>query len=277
MTSGDLVHRCPSHSICWPAPSAQLQASVGVERGRQNRTHLNHVKVHFWFFDYKFGWHKKKTPDKKIPNTAKSFSTELNSATAITRSQMLKLSWQNKKTQKNMCYKEEQNEELLKWLSSVIDKIWATMRARGTSSSLLMLFRLLRTRFSQLACVREHTHTHTQKHLASNNTNALVSKQKRNVSKTLQARAESQIGGRGGRAGEEWRRSETTDWPEPCACRPAALWDALEEPPDGSGAAGWDKQTGEEGVLQYASRQGEQNKDTAAFLPEEQQHWRTKI
>lgn len=51
------------------------------------------------------------------------------------------------------------------------------MRARGTSSSLLMLFRLLRTRFSQLACVREHTHT--QKHLASNNTNALVSKKKK--------------------------------------------------------------------------------------------------
>lgn len=59
--SGDLVHRCPSRSICWPAPSAQLQASEGGERGRQNRTHLNHVKVHFWLFDYKFGWHKKTT------------------------------------------------------------------------------------------------------------------------------------------------------------------------------------------------------------------------
>lgn len=45
---------------------------------------------------------------------------------------------------------------------AVIDNILATMRARGTSSSVLMLFRLLRTRFSQLACVREHTHKQTR-------------------------------------------------------------------------------------------------------------------
>lgn len=34
-------------------------------------------------------------------------------------------------------------------------------------------------------------------------------------------------------------------WPVPCACRPAALWDALAELRDGLGAAGWDKQTQE--------------------------------
>lgn len=137
-------------------------------------------------------------------------------------------------------------------MTGVIDRLWGTMRARGTSSSLLMLFRLLRTRFSQLACVREHKHSGT----FGCKYNQCKAEEKQQLWKSRESdQWQRQV----------WWRSQPTDWPELCACRPTALWDAREEPADGSGATDWDQQAEEERVLSYNGRQEGVRKDAEAF------------
>lgn len=88
-------------------------------------------------------------------------------------------------------------------MTGVIDGLWGTMRARGTSSSLLMLFRLLRTRFSQLACMREQK---TQRNVWLR----IISMQSWGKTTTvkLKERAESPMGSGGRCDGDQSRQTD---------------------------------------------------------------------
>lgn len=123
---------------------------------------------------------------------------------------MLKLTWQNKKMQNIYIYMYILQRRTKWGAAEMTFKCdWQNLSYHASQRHVELTAHAVQAFKDTLLPAGLCERAHTQKNLASNNTNALVSKQKRNVSKTLQARAER---GLVGEEEEQVRSDEDQSW-----------------------------------------------------------------